>query len=210
VRLHTLLNLQGNIPNFIHISDGKMADVNILDILTPEAGAFYIIDRGYLDFARLFNIDQAKAYFVIRAKKNTLYKRQSSYQVDTENHDVKCDQGILFARDKARRDYPQLLRRIKYHDSTTGKTFNFLTNNFTIPANTVADLYRYRWQVELFFKWIKQHLKIKTDLYTILQVLSLTLFEKTPLDQLLTKMDFKSITSKTPNQLSLFDNLTGH
>ena len=241
VKLHTLLDLQGNIPTFIHISDGKMADVNILDILIPEAGAFYIMDRGYLDFSRLFGIEQAKAFFVIRAKKNTLCTRQHSHKVD-KSQGFRCDQSVLFTREKARKDYPQILRRIKYYDSKTGKTFNFLTNNFTIPAQTVAELYRYRWQVELFFKWIKQHLKIKAffgtsenavktqiwiaisvyllvaivkkklyinqNLYTILQILSLSLFDKTPLDQLLMKADYKNIIdndSQLSNQLSLLD-----
>ena len=164
VKLHTLLDLRGDIPTFIHISDGKLHDVNVLDILIPEPGAFYIMDRGYLDFGRLFSMDQAGAFFVIRAKRNTVYKRRYSHSVSSaaQSSGVKCDQTIVLTGLNAKNNYPQLLRRIKYHDSNTGKTFNFLTNNFTIPALTVADLYRYRWQVELFFKWIKQHLRIKS------------------------------------------------
>jgi len=246
VKLHTLLDLRGNIPTFIHISDGKLHDVNVLDILIPESGAFYIMDRGYLDFGRLFSMDQARAFFVIRAKSNTVYKRRYSHPVSSvaQASGVKCDQTIVLTGVKAKDDYPQPLRRIKYHDCKTDKTFNFLTNNFTIPAQTVADLYRYRWQVELFFKWIKQHLRIKaffgtsenavksqiwiaisvyvlvaiikkrlkleTELYTILQILSLTLFEKMPLDQLLMKFDCKVDDDGTGNQLNLLDLTLGH
>lgn len=246
VKLHTLLDLRGNIPTFIHISDGKMHDVNVLDILIPEAGAFYIMDRGYLDFTRLFHIDQAGAFFVIRAKSNTLYRRQYSHAVTAEEklRGIRCDQTIVLTGVNAKNDYPQQLRRIKYYDSKSNKTFNFLTNNFTIPARTVADLYRYRWQVELFFKWIKQHLRIKSffgvsenavksqiwiaisvyvlvaiikkrldlkiELYTILQILSLTLFEKIPLDQLLMISKNKSEVNEMTNQLNLFDLTLGH
>ncbi len=222
VKLHTLLDLRGNIPTFIHISDGKLHDVNVLDILIPEPGAFYIMDRGYVDFERLFKLNSVGAFFVIRAKSNTQYKRRYSHPTD-KSGGVRCDQSIMLSGVNTAKDYPQPLRRIKYYDEQTGKTFNFLTNNFSIPAQTVADLYRYRWQVELFFKWIKQHLRIKSffgtsenavktqiciaisvyvlvaitkkhhgiraDLYTILQVLSLTLFEKTSLIQLLTDYD---------------------
>jgi len=218
VILHTLLDLRGNIPTFIHISDGKLHDVKVLDLLIPEPGAFYIMDRGYLDFGRLFTLNQAGAFFVIRAKSNTQYRRRDSHPID-KSHGLLCDQRIILTGVDSKKDYPQSLRRIKYHDNQIDKTFNFLTNNFLIPAQTAADLYRSRWQVELFFKWIKQHLRIKsffgtsenavksqiwiaisvyvlvaiikkrlnlkTDLYTILQILSLTLFEKTPLDQLL-------------------------
>lgn len=223
-----------------------MHDVNVLDILMAEAGAFYIMDRGYLDFARLFSIHQAGAFFVIRAKKNTVYRRQYSHTVTVEGivRGVKCDQTIVFTAVKARKDYPQQLRRIKYYDKQTDKTFNFLTNNFTVPAHTVAKLYRYRWQVELFFKWIKQHLRIKSffgvtenavktqiwiaisvyvlvaiikkrlnlemELYTILQILSLSLFEKHPLDQLLTNRGYNSEHIENPNQLNLFDLTLGH
>jgi len=246
IKLHTLLDLQGNIPTFIHISDGKMHDVNVLDILMLEAGAFYIMDRGYLDFERLFTISQAGAFFVIRAKKNTQYRRQYSHTITPEDKSqgVKCDQTIVLTGIGAKKDYPQQLRRIKYHDTQTDKTFNFLTNNFTVPAKTIAELYRHRWQVELFFKWIKQHLriksffgvtenavksqiwiaisvyvliaiikkrlKLKSGLYTILQILSLSLFEKTPLDQLLTKEENKPGNNRNSKQLNLFDLTLGH
>ena len=243
VKLHTLLDLRGNIPTFIHISDGKLHDVNVLDLLLPEPGAFYIMDRGYVDFKRLFSLNLAGAFFVIRAKSNTQYKRRYSHPID-KSGGVHCDQTIVLAGVNSATDYPQPLRRIKYHDAQTGKTFNFLTNNFAVPAQTVADLYRYRWQVELFFKWIKQHLRIKSffgtsenavksqiwtaisvyvlvaiikkrlgikaDLYTILQVLSLTLFEKTTLKQIFTEEDFTMQDRKDAIQLNLFDNLTGH
>jgi len=238
VKLHTLLDLRGNIPTFIHISDGKLHDVKVLDILIPEPGAFYIMDRGYLDFGRLFTLNQAGAFFVIRAKSNTQYTRRYSHPIDRSNG-LLCDQHIILTGVDSKKDYPQSLRRIKYHDDQIDKTFNFLTNNFLIPAQTVADLYRYRWQVELFFKWIKQHLRIKsffgisenavksqiwiaisiyvlvaiikkrlnlkTDLYTILQILSLTLFEKTPLDQLLMNAHYKNENPMLSNQLNLFD-----
>jgi hypothetical protein len=242
VKLHTLLDLRGNIPTFMHISDGKLHDVNVLDILQPEAGAFYIMDRGYVDFTRLFRLNMAGAFFVIRAKSNTKYKRRYSHPVDKSNG-VRCDQSIVLTGLNSATDYPQSLRRIKYHDEQTDKTFNFLTNNFAIPAQTVAELYRNRWQVELFFKWIKQHLRIKSffgtsenavksqiwiaisvyvlvaiikkrlvvsdDLYTILQILSLTLFEKTSLKHMLTNRDDKTEEFMEPNQLNLFDYLTG-
>jgi hypothetical protein len=238
VKLHTLLDLRGNIPTFIHISDGKLHDVNVLDILMPEPGAFYIMDRGYVDFKRLFALNQVGAFFVIRAKNNTQYKRQYSHAINRDNG-LRCDQTIVLTGSNSKGDYPQSLRRVKYYDSKTERTFNYLTNNFTIPAQTVADLYRYRWQVELFFKWIKQHLRIKSffgtsenavksqiwiaisvyvlvaiikkrlnlkaDLYTILQILSLTLFEKIPLDQLLMMSDYKNEEHSFCNQLNLFD-----
>ena len=243
VKLHTLLDLRGNIPTFIHISDGKLHDVNVLDLLLPEPGAFYIMDRGYVDFKRLLSLNLAGAFFVIRAKSNTQYKRRYSHPID-KSGGVHCDQTIVLTGVNSATDYPQPLRRIKYHDAQTGKTFNFLTNNFAVPAQTVADLYRYRWQVELFFKWIKQHLRIKSffgtsenavksqiwtaisvyvlvaiikkrlgikaDLYTILQVLSLTLFEKTTLKQIFTEEDFTMQDCKDAIKLNLFDNLTGH
>ena len=242
VKLHTLLDLRGNIPTFIHISDGKLHDVNVLDILLPDPGAFYIMDRGYVDFSRLFALHIAGAFFVIRAKSNTRYQRRYSRPVD-KSTGLRCDQTIVLNGVTSAHDYPQPLRRIKYHDAETGKTFNFLTNNFAVPAHTVAQLYRYRWQVELFFKWIKQHLRIKAffgtsenavksqiwiaisvyvlvaiirkrldlkaDLYTILQILSLTLFEKTRLDQLLRNGDFIMQPANSPNQLTLFDNFPG-
>jgi len=238
VKLHTLLDLRGNIPTFIHITDGKVHDVNVLDILIPEPGAFYIMDRGYVDFKRLCTMHNTGAFFLIRAKSNTLYKRRYSHKVDTSGG-VICDQAIVLTGLKASVDYPQALRRVKYHDTATGKTFNFLTNNFTISAQIVADLYKQRWQVELFFKWIKQHLRIKSfygtsenavksqiwiavsvyvliaiikkrlgikeNLYTILQVLSITVFEKTPLVQAVTGSDYKNDKTSNAIQLNLFD-----
>lgn len=242
VKLHTLLDLRGNIPTFIHISDGKLHDVNVLDILLPEPGAFYIMDRGYVDFERLFTLNMAGGFFVIRTKSNTKYKRRYSHPVD-KSGGLRCDQTIVLTGVNTTTDYPQPLRRIKYHDVQTGKTFNFLTNNFAVPAQTVADLYRYRWQVELFFKWIKQHLRIKSffgtsenavksqiwiaisvyvlvaiikkrldiklDLYTILQILSLTLFEKTSLLQIVTQSEYINEDHDMTNQLNLFDNFPG-
>jgi len=238
VKLHTLLDLRGNIPKFIHITDGKVHDVNVLDILIPEPGAFYVMDRGYVDFKRLYTMHITGAFFLIRAKSNTLYKRRYSHKADTSGG-VICDQTIVLTGLKTSVDYPQALRRVKYHDTVTGKTFVFLTNNFTISAKTVADLYKQRWQVELFFKWIKQHLRIKSfygtsenavksqiwiavsvyvliaiikkrlgikeNLYTILQVLSITVFEKTPLVQAVTGSAYKN--NKPPNsiQLKLFN-----
>ena len=238
IKLHTLLDLRGNIPTFIHISDGKLHDVNVLDILPPEPGAFYIMDRGYIDFNRLFSMHMAGSFFVIRAKSNTQYRRRYSQSVD-KSDGLRCDQTIMLTGMNTASSYPQPLRRIKYYDNKTGKTFNFLTNNFAIPAQTVADLYRYRWQVELFFKWIKQHLRIKrffgtsanavktqiwiaisvyvlvaiikkrlnikADLYTILQILSLTLFEKISLIQLLGDVDHTIEEGYIAKQLDLFD-----
>jgi transposase len=241
VKLHTLIDLRGNIPTFIDITDGKVHDVNVLDILIAEPGAFYIMDRGYLDFGRLFRIHKNSAFFVIRAKSNTQYKRRYSSPLSTEEktNGVKCDQIIVLTGVDSRHDYPEQLRRVKYYDKEIDKTFDFLTNNFTVPAQTIADLYKQRWQVELFFKWIKQHLRIKSffgtsenavksqiwiavsvyvliaiikkergleiELYTILQILSLTLFEKTPLDQLLMKSDCTTEEGVMNNQLNLFD-----
>lgn len=238
VKLHTLLDLRGNIPTFIHITDGKVHDVNVLDILIPEPGAFYIMDRGYVDFKRLYTMHNTGAFFLIRAKSNTLYKRRYSHKADTSGG-VICDQAIVLTGLKTSVDYPQALRRVKYHDTATGKTFNFLTNNFTISAQIVADLYKQRWQVELFFKWIKQHLRIKSfygtsenavksqiwiavsvyvliaiikkrlgikeNLYTILQVLSITVFEKTPLVQAVTGSDYKNDKPSNAIQLKLLD-----
>jgi len=243
VKLHTLLDLRGNIPTFLHISDGKLYDVSILDILVPEAGAFYIMDRGYLDFQRLYALHTSGAFFVIPAKKNTQFKRRYSNTTD-KSTGILCDQTIALTGKYTQGYYPQSLRRIKYHDAQAGKTFNFLTNNFAIPPLTVAQLYRYRWQVELFFKWIKQHLRIKSfygttenavktqiwiavstyvlvaiikkrfntdvSLYTILQVLSVTLFDKMPLIQILTDADYKPETSDIDNQLNLFEYYSGH
>ena len=161
IKLHTLLDLCGNIPTFIHISNGKLHDVKVLDLLVPEAGAFYVMDRGYVDFERLYALHARGAFFVIRAKSNLKYRRRASRAVD-KSAGLRCDQSIVLTGVKTSQSYPQWLRRIKYHDLKTGKTFDFLTNNFVLPAQTVAELYRSRWQVELFFKWIKQNLRIKS------------------------------------------------
>jgi len=237
VKLHILLDLRGNIPSFIHISDGKMHDVKVLDIIVPEAGSFYIMDRAYVDFERLYAFTVAGAFFVTRAKSNMKYRRRYSSKRD-KSAGILCDQPIVLTSVKAAKEYPQVLRRIKYYDATTQKTLEFLTNNFTIPAKTVADLYRNRWQVELFFKWIKGNLRIKTffgtsenavktqiwisisvyvliaivkkrmqlplEIYTILQILSLTLFEKMPLNQALRADDCKTENEEPLEQLSLF------
>ena len=238
IKLHTLLDLRGSIPAFIHISDGKLHDVNVLDILLPEPGAFYIMDRGYVDFERLYTMHTAGAFFVIRAKSNLRYRRRYSHAADRSTG-VLCDQTIVLTGVRTAADYPQPLRRIKYRDPVTGKTLVFLTNHVASSALTIADLYRYRWQVELFFKWIKQHLRIKSffgtsanavktqiwiavsvyvlvaivkkrlhieaSLYTILQILSVTLFEKTPILQALSQADYGTKANADCNQLNLFD-----
>jgi hypothetical protein len=238
VKMHTLLDLRGNIPTFIHISDGKMHEVNVLDILIPEAGSFYIMDRGFTDFARWFVMHQAQAFFVIRGKSNLLFRRVYSRAVDTSTG-LRCDQAIALTAPAAIKDYPQHLRRIKFYDAEHDRHLVFLTNNFDLPALTIAQLYRCRWQVELFFKWIKQHLRIKrfygttenavktqiwiaiavyvlvaivkkrlkteASLYKILQILSLALFEKTSLDQLLKNTETQMATSQDNNQLNLFN-----
>lgn len=238
VKLHTLMNLQGNIPEFILISDGKLHDVNVLDHLTPTPGAYYVMDRGYLDFARLYELGQAKAYFVTRAKKNFKFQRRYSHEID-KSTGVQCDQTIILKTFYSLQGYPQPLRRIRYFDENLSKRFVFLTNDFDLPAATIAALYKSRWQIELFFKWIKQHLRITTfygtsrnavkaqiwmaisvyllvaivkkrldlpqPLYTILQILSVTIFEKTPLVQLFSQTDYKIINPHSPNQLLLFD-----
>jgi len=238
VKMHTLLDLRGNIPTFIHISDGKMHEVNVLDILIPEAGSFYIMDRGFTDFARWFTLHQAQAFFVTRGKSNLLFHRVYSRAVDKATG-LRCDQTISLTTPKACKDYPQHLRRIKFYDAEHDRHLVFLTNNFDLPALTITQLYRCRWQVELFFKWIKQHLRIKkfygttenavktqiwiaitiyvlvaivkkrlnteASLYTILQILSLTLFEKTPLDQLLKNTETQMQNYQDSNQLNLFN-----
>ena len=238
VKPHTILDLRGNIPTFIHISPGKMHDVNVLDTLLPEAGAFYIMDRAYLDFERLHLLTLASAFFVIRAKSNLKFRRQYSHSVD-KTTGLRCDQTGVLTGFYSSQYYPDRLRRIKFHDAQTGKTLVFLTNNFTLSALTITELYKCRWQVELFFKWIKQHLRIKSffgtsenavktqiwiavsvyvlvaiikkrlgydvSFYTILQILSLTLFERTPLNQLLTNSETDMDTALFSNQLNLFD-----
>ena len=238
VKMHTMLDLRGNIPSFIHISDGKMHDVNVLDQLQPEPGAFYIMDRGYIDFGRLARLHEEKAFFVTRAKSNQKVQRRYSHPVDRSTGII-CDQTVFLTGFYAHKDYEEPLRRIRYKEPVEGKTLIFLTNNFTLPAQNIADLYRCRWQVELFFKWIKQHLRIKSffgtsenavktqiwiavsvyvvvaiikkrlqinaSLYEILQILSLTLFEKTPLDQLLAKIVSDEVDATADNQLILFE-----
>jgi len=241
VKMHTLLDLRGNIPSFIEITEGTLHDVNILDILIPEPGSFYIMDRGYLDFERLYVLTQLLAFFVTRFKKNNKFRRIYSHPVDRTDG-LRCDQTIMLVTPKSLAGYPEKLRRVKYFDADREKQFVFLTNNFVLPALTIAKLYKCRWQIELFFKWIKQHLRIKAfygtsdnavktqiwiavstyvlvaiirkrlhlelNLYTILQILSVTLFEKVPLDQLFANYDYKnSPDSKEQlcNQLNLFD-----
>jgi uncharacterized protein DUF4372/DDE family transposase len=238
IRLHTLLDLRGNIPTFIHISDGKLHEVSVLDQLLPEPGAFYIMDRGFLDFARLHRFHQAGSFFVTRAKSNTKAKRRYSRRVDRSTGLI-CDQTVFLTGDYSPQDYQAPLRRIRFKDPETAKTLIFLTNNFTLPAFTITQLYRCRWQVELFFKWIKQHLRIKAffgtsenavksqiwiavsvyvlvaivkkrlklpaSLYQLLQILSLTLFERMPLNQLLTQTLIDDIAPISEKQLPLFD-----
>jgi len=160
IKLHTLLDLRGNIPTFLHISDGKLHDVNVLDLLVPEPGAFYVMDRGYIDFERLHRLHETGGFFVTRAKSNLKAQRRYSHPVDRSTGLI-CDQTIVLTGFYSRQDFDTPLRRIKFKDPTTGKRLVFLTNNFALPAITIADLYRCRWQVELFFKWIKQHLRIK-------------------------------------------------
>ena len=238
VKLHTLLDLRGNIPTLVIITDGKVHDVNILDQFAVEPGAVYIMDRGYLDFARLFVMNRSLAFFVTRAKKRFDFRRVYSNPVD-KSTGVQCDQTILLNGYKSSKDYPEKLRRIRYFDEENQKRFVFLTNNFDLPALTIAELYRSRWQVELFFKWIKQHLRIKkfygtsenavktqiwiaisvyvlvaivkkrlgieASLYTILQILSVSLFEETPILQALSSADYQSDEGDRGNQLMLFD-----
>ena len=237
IKLHTLIDLRGNIPSFIHISDGKLYDVDVLDILLPEPGAFYVMDRDYLDFKRLHRLHLAGVFFVTRAKSNRNAKRRYSRVVERCTGLI-CDQKITLTVFYSKTGYPEALRRIRFK-TQEGKTLVFLTNNFALPALTITELYRCRWQVVLFFKWIKQHLRIKSffgtsenavktqvwiavsvyvlvaivrkrlgldaSLYETLQILSLTMFETTPLHQLL-KLDSPSpISPNMPNQLNLFD-----
>jgi transposase len=238
IKLHTLLDLRGNIPTFIHVTDGKMHDVQVLDILVPEAGSIYIMDRGYLDFARLFAMHQNTAFFVIRAKSNLKFRRIYSHPID-KSTGLRCDQTIRLSGFYPAKEYPEKLRRIKFYDQQSGRSFVFLTNNFLLPATTIANLYRCRWQVELFFKWIKQHLKIKAfygtsenavktqiwiavsvyvlvaivkkrlkldiSLYTILQILSVTVFNRTPLYHMFTDTEYKNQITSNHNQLKLFE-----
>lgn len=238
IKLHTLLDLRGAIPSFIHISDGKLHEVNVLDLLLPEPAAFYIMDRGYLDFERLWTLDQAGSFFIIRAKRNLRARRLYSHAVERSTGIV-CDQTVMLEGFSSHERYPAHLRRIRYRDPNTGQTLVFLTNQWQVPALTIATLYRLRWQVELFFRWIKQHLRIKrffgtsenavktqiwiavavyvlialirkrlgisTPLYTMLQILSVTLFEKLPLYEALTATDLFLESFEDPNQLNLFE-----
>jgi uncharacterized protein DUF4372/DDE family transposase len=237
IKLHTLLDLRGNIPTFIHISDGKVHEVNILDQLLPEPGAFYIMDRGFLDFERLYRFHEAGSFFVTRGKLNLKVQRRYSHPVDRTTGLI-CDQSVVLTGFYSHQGFEAPLRRIRIKDPETAKTLIFLTNNFVLPALTITELYRCRWQVELFFKWIKQHLRIKAffgtsenavksqiwiavsayvlvaivkkrlhlpaSLYEILQILSLTMFEKIPLDQLLAQTNSDQIQPTFDNQLILF------
>ena len=238
IKLHTLLDLRGNIPSFIKITDGKVHDVYILDELEPEPGSYYIMDRAYIDFARLYILNQCGSFFITRSKSNIKFRRLYSNKVD-KSIGLKCDQVIVLTGYKSFKNYPEKLRRVKYFDAKKNRSFTFLTNNFTLPAIIIAQLYKYRWQVELFFKWIKQHLRIKSffgitentvkiqiwtaisvyilisiikkrlkldiTLYTFLQILSLSMFEKVPILQLVTNTEQKNVEGHFCNQLNLFD-----
>ena len=238
VKLHTLLDLKGDIPTFIWITDGKVHDVNVLDHLVPEPGAIYIMDRAYLDFQRLYQLHQCSAIFVTRSKTNTGLRRLYSHRID-KSTGVRCDQTVVLTGYYSKKDYPEKLRRIRYFDADKDRSFVFLTNQFTLPPEVIAELYRYRWRVEIFFKWIKQHLRIKKffgtsenavktqiwiavsiyvlvaimkkrmkidlTLYTILQILSITLFEKMPILQALTADDYKNKITSGHIQLKLFE-----
>jgi hypothetical protein len=238
VKMHTLLDLHGNIPTFISITDGKVHDVNILDEILPEAGAFYVMDRAYVDFERLYRFTLSSAFFVVRTKSNVLLQRRYSQAVD-KTTGVRSDHTVILTAIDSATAYPDALRRVTYLDVETRKRFKFLTNNFALPALTIAQAYKCRWQVELFFKWIKQHLRIKAffgtsenavktqiwiavsvyvlvaivrkrlgleaSLYQILQILSVTLFEKTPILRALQASDFESDLGDSGNQLILFD-----
>lgn len=239
VKMHTLLDLRGNIPSFIHVSNGKLHDVHALDLLIPDPGAFYVMDRGYTDFARLHVLHLAGSFFVIRAKSNLNARRIYSAPTDRSTG-IFCDQTISLSGFYTRPDYPEHLRRIRFTDPDSGKRLIFLTNHFLLPAATICALYKSRWQVELFFKWIKQHLRIKrffgtsenavksqiwiavsvyvlvaivkkrlhlnASLYTLLQILSLTLFEKMPLQQALQTNEYIPSPQLPTNQLNLFVN----
>jgi hypothetical protein len=238
VKMHTLLDLHGNIPTFISITDGKVHDVNILDEILPEAGAFYVMDRGYVDFERLYLFTLSAAFFVVRTKSNVVLQRRYSHPVD-KSTGVRSDHTVILTAIDSAKAYPEPLRRVSYVDAETRKRFKFLTNNFTLPALTIAQVYKCRWQVELFFKWIKQHLRIKAfygtsenavktqiwiavsvyvlvaivrkrlgieaSLYQILQILSVTLFEKTPVLRALQATDSENDLVDSGNQLILFD-----
>jgi len=238
IKIHTLLDLHGNIPVLAIITHGNIHDVNIIDSIMMEAGAIYIMDRGYMDFSRLYKINQSSAFFITRAKRNFKFKRLYSHAID-KSTGLQCDQTIVLKGFYTKQDYPEKLRRIRFLDTEKNKRLVFLTNNFILPAETIAELYRCRWQVELFFKWIKQHLRIKSfygtsknavktqiwiaisiyvlvaiikkelksdlSLYTILQILSVSLFEKMPILHVLMNSNYKISTIENSKQLNLFD-----
>jgi len=239
IKLHTLLDLRGNIPSFISITEGNVHDVNVLDELIPEPGSFYVMDRGYLDFERLYVLNQCMAYFIIRSKSNTKMRRLYSHGID-KTTGLRCDQTIVLTGVFTKNHYPDKLRRVKFFDEQKRRSFSFLSNNFIVPPLVIAELYRCRWQVELFFKWIKQHLRIKAfygtsenavktqiwiavsvyvlvaivkkklrlddvSLYTILQILSISLFEKAPLLQVLMAPRYNTVADHYGKQLKLFD-----
>jgi len=238
VKMHTLLDLRGNIPSFIHVSDGKLHDVHALDLLLPEAGAIYVMDRGYVDFGRLYRLHQAGAFFVTRAKSNMVAHRIYSAPVDRATGLI-CDQTVALDGPRTRHDYPEHLRRVRFRDPETDKSLVFLTNQETLPALTICALYKSRWQVELFFKWIKQHLRIKAfygtsenavktqiwiavsvyvlvaiirkrlkldvSLYTLMQVISVTVFEKASIESMILQTVDSSGVAMDDNQLNLFN-----
>jgi IS4 transposase len=201
------LDLRGSIPTFIEITDGKVHDVNILDLLLIEAGAVYVMDRAYVDFARLYEMHQARAFFISIEKSNFKYRRLYSRKVNKEEG-FKCDQTIVLTGFYTKKKYPEKLRRIRYYDDEMEKHLVFLTNNFTYSSEIIAQLYKERWiavSIYLLVAIIKQRLKLDQELYTILQILSISLFEKVPLDQLFTKNDYRNLDSINYNQLKLFD-----
>jgi hypothetical protein len=237
IKLHTLLDLRGNIPSFMWITHAKVHEINILDQLVPEAGSIYVMDRGYLNFKRLYRLHQCSSFFIVRAMADTALRRLYSMPVD-KSIGVRCDQIVVPIVFYSKKAYPEKLRRVKFYDAEKEKRLTFITNQFTLPALTIAELYRCRWQVELFFKWIKQHLRIKSfygtsenavktqiwiaisiyvlvaimkkrlkvdlSLYTILQILSITLFEKMPIPEAFTAIDYNNITTNNSMQLKLF------
>jgi len=238
IKMHTLLDLHGNIPTFIRVTDGKAHDVNILDEIFPETGAFYVMDRGYIDFDRLYFFTICSAFFVVRTKENVLLQRRYSHPVD-KSTGVRSDHTVILTAIESVKVYPDALRRVSYLDAETNKRLKFLTNNFVLPAATIAQTYKCRWQVELFFRWVKQHLRIKSffgtsdnavktqiwiavsiyvlvaivrkrlelraSLYQILQILSVTLFEKVPVLQALEASSFQEDLPQDSNQLILFN-----
>ena len=238
IKLHTLLDLRGNIPVFIRVTDGLVHDINVLDVLLPEPGAYYVMDRGYVDFRRLYQLHQARSFYVIRAKANLKYKRIYSAEVDRDTGLV-CDQTIKLTIFRSAKEYPEKLRRIRFYDQQEKRTLVFLTNNFQLPAMSITQLYKSRWKIELFFKWIKKHLRIKSfygtspnavktqiwtaitvylmvaivkkrldlgiPLYTFLQILSVSVFEKVDIFHMVTEGDYRTETPHSGNQLNLFD-----